>query len=701
MAACLEPKFTAADPSFPTFLDSEGHVICLTPDRYDDLSFVLGGAYVEMGADGEPMDDVWKGSASDFVRAEGYVAAKEWSKTEIETNSSRVFYSPAKSRRFAMKVLNPEKLSSSAENLLVLKEGKWARHALCPQADDKTKYNHEEQPEMTPDELSYLTYLNLYIAKENVSEENMAKTIMGKDKGTVCVWNAGSCLVHLLKEGQDIPERTMSALPQRISVAGATFISGLWVPADKREEFFVTISNEPTVAITGATLEKNSIFGSPVATMAAETVGRFLRESALKDHMMCSASMRVYPDSTSFDADLTKPWQEAGGRVAQFTGSNIQMLHGAAWDIEHGTSYIIEEDIGDFSNHTKEAALFAGLKHPTSAFILGNGGPTVNINLTRAMALCPAGHVFSLAGCCSAEGQFRGSSAAIGSIPMKKESQEDALLSLGKFAPHFFTWLPSVEELGKRLAERELTIFGPVKNGAEAGAGVTVWKLEVGKGNPTKITGFDKDTTTEEYEAYAAMVREHVNRVYINTSQVFGKRLDALAGRKNIDGPPGDSPTVLHLLSTWLEKSGGWDCKDVFCTPPAKVTEFPDYIKMKERLDNGDFSEYPVVAGDECAHSVAQLIMDWFAGMPDGLLGSVEQFPSTAASEEAAFGQLNELEEPLSNIVLWLADTLNHVVEGKADANADALAGLFGPMLAPTWADAAAAHRFFWHILVS
>ena len=237
----------------------------------------------------------------------------------------------------------------------------------------------------------------------------------------------------------------MSALPQRISVAGATFISGLWVPADKREEFFVTISNEPTVAITGATLEKNSIFGSPVATMAAETVGRFLRESALKDHMMCSASMRVYPDSTSFDADLTKPWQEAGGRVAQFTGSNIQMLHGAAWDIEHGTSYIIEEDIGDFSNHTKEAALFAGLKHPTSAFILGNGGPTVNINLTRAMALCPAGHVFSLAGCCSAEGQFRGSSAAIGSIPMKKESQEDALLSLGKFAPHFFTWLPSVE----------------------------------------------------------------------------------------------------------------------------------------------------------------------------------------------------------------------------------------------------------------
>ena len=319
----------------------------------------------------------------------------------------------------------------------------------------------------------------------------------------------------------------MSALPQRISVAGATFISGLWVPADKREEFFVTISNEPTVAITGATLEKNSIFGSPVATMAAETVGRFLRESALKDHMMCSASMRVYPDSTSFDADLTKPWQEAGGRVAQFTGSNIQMLHGAAWDIEHGTSYIIEEDIGDFSNHTKEAALFAGLKHPTSAFILGNGGPTVNINLTRAMALCPAGHVFSLAGCCSAEGQFRGSSAAIGSIPMKKESQEDALLSLGKFAPHFFTWLPSVEvrvhrghalrlvlsrvteprtqpyrtlvcltqELGKRLAERELTIFGPAKNGAEAGAGVTVWKLEVGKGNPTKITGFDKDAS--------------------------------------------------------------------------------------------------------------------------------------------------------------------------------------------------------------
>ena len=36
--------------------------------------------------------------------------------------------------------------------------------------------------------------------------------------------------------------------------------------------------------------------------------------------------------------------------------------------------------------------------------------------------------------------------------------------------------------------------------------------------------------------------------------------------------------------------------------------------------------------------------------MPDGLLGSVEQFASTAASEEAAFGQLNELEEPLSNV---------------------------------------------------
>ena len=86
----------------------------------------------------------------------------------------------------SLQVLNPEKLSSSAENLLVLKEGKWARHALCPQADDKTKYNHEEQPEMTPDELSYLTYLNLYIAKENVSEENMAKTIMGKGNKRPC-----------------------------------------------------------------------------------------------------------------------------------------------------------------------------------------------------------------------------------------------------------------------------------------------------------------------------------------------------------------------------------------------------------------------------------------------------------------------------------------------------------------------------------
>ena len=91
-----------------------------------------------------------------------------------------------RAERWSLQVLNPEKLSSSAENLLVLKEGKWARHALCPQADDKTKYNHEEQPEMTPDELSYLTYLNLYIAKENVSEENMAKTIMGKGDKRPC-----------------------------------------------------------------------------------------------------------------------------------------------------------------------------------------------------------------------------------------------------------------------------------------------------------------------------------------------------------------------------------------------------------------------------------------------------------------------------------------------------------------------------------
>ena len=47
---------------------------------------------------------------------------------------------------------------------------------------------------------------------------------------------------------------------------------------------------------------------------------------------------------------------------------------GDAWRIEHGVSYVLEEQPQDFSNNYRFAALYAGACNPSSIFLFGGGG---------------------------------------------------------------------------------------------------------------------------------------------------------------------------------------------------------------------------------------------------------------------------------------------------------------------------------------
>merc|ERR1719210_2693450 len=114
--------------------------------------------------------------------------------------------------------------------------------------------------------------------------------------------------------------------------------------------------------MTGATLLPTSAHGSPVSTEVNAAVGQELGAMAphLKISLMASASMRAHDGAMSADNDLTAGFVRCSGcEAVHFKGTNAVRLHGNLWRIAHGTSYVLQEEANDFSNHAKEACVMA------------------------------------------------------------------------------------------------------------------------------------------------------------------------------------------------------------------------------------------------------------------------------------------------------------------------------------------------------
>lgn len=178
-------------------------------------------------------------------------------------------------------------------------------------------------------------------------------------------------------------------------------------------------------------------FASPDSKQIAEAVGEKFGQKAGKHgiHVMASASMRGHDKLMSADHDFTYGFcKNSGCQAVHFKGSNLTALHGEAWQMNHGISYMFEEERYDFSNHAKEAALMASLSNPRSVSFLANGGPTVAINLCRMLLLCGKNRVFTFTGLHSKGGQ----SGASGSFKASQEKLESTIAALLDLSPQFF-----------------------------------------------------------------------------------------------------------------------------------------------------------------------------------------------------------------------------------------------------------------------
>jgi len=259
------------------------------------------------------------------------------------------------------------------------------------------------------------------MAADVYSDEN------GINKYSEPAWINGSTV---LRQGLNCPGRELVYVPK-------IFKPIRYVPLTLRSACLIAISKVPTCALTGATLMPTTQFASPLSKKIAEAVGEEFGKKVETHgvYLMSSASMRGHDKLMSADHDFTCGFcKNPGCQAVHFKGSNIVALHGEAWEMKHGISYMFEEEFLDFSNHAKEAALMASLCNERSVSFLANGGPTVAINLSRMLLLCGKNRVFTLTGLHSKGGK----SGASGAFPASKEKLESAVDALLNLSPTFF-----------------------------------------------------------------------------------------------------------------------------------------------------------------------------------------------------------------------------------------------------------------------
>jgi len=368
----------------------------------------------------------WLDSLSAIADAKGkenvQVYVTENLQLPIQECKGRVFWSPAKFKRWSRDIvlLETDKPTTS-ENLLFKVENKWELHEVH---EDKTHSIHSLENHL----LTLITY-PFFGLNDSGSAQEAASVYVNEDGGvdssTEPAWINGSTVIR----------RRMS--DRQINFVPSGFKCIRYVPCEKRDEFLKCVAATPTCALTGATLMPNTKYASSLSKELAIKIGQ--RFGMMADshgiRMMASASMRGHSELMSADHDFTSGFHsQIGCNAVHFKGSNLVALHGAAWEIDHGTSYLLEEETHDFSNHAKESALMATLTNPKSISFLANGGPTVAINLSRMLLLCQEGRVFALTGLHSDMGK----SGASGAFNATEEQLELAIKGLVDLAPEFF-----------------------------------------------------------------------------------------------------------------------------------------------------------------------------------------------------------------------------------------------------------------------
>jgi len=339
---------------------------------------------------------------------------------------------------------------TDSENLLVVEANQWHLVEVAPDGKP-TKYD------LSPMMLRRITYPCFKLVGPPV---RIAADVYFDSSGislySEAAWINGSTVVRL---GADCPGRDLVYVP-------GSFRSIRYVPLSLRPNWLTAVSGVPTCALTGATLTPTTQFASPDSKEIAEAVGESFGQAAHTHgiRVMASASMRGHVKLMSADHDFTYGFcKNPGCQAVHFKGSNLVALHGEAWEMKHGISYILEEERCNFSNNAKEAALMASLTNQQSISFLANGGPTVAMNLCRMLVLCGKNRVFTLTGLHSNSGK----SGASGCFSHSLEQLESTITALHDLSPLFFDRfkLPRRgDQLMKELVSKPLRLLNWVEN---------------------------------------------------------------------------------------------------------------------------------------------------------------------------------------------------------------------------------------------
>jgi len=455
----LPDKYTAVNPSFPEWNnamgDQENWSICLNikpgdaqlgDDEQTDAFFFWQGTYFEMTLEGVPKSDKWSSKLTEIADLNGSKQVEAYVKSKLNQNT-KVFWSPGKIRRWGAEVGVPGSLKqNNSENLLIHKHDKWRLVEVAP---DGRPTEHALAPHI----LRRLTYPAFKLV--GPPPTRAAADLYVDEAGiSLCseqAWINGSTVV---RKGRQCPGRELMCVPE-------SFKPIRYVPLNLREACLIAISKVPTCALTGATLMPTTQFASPDSRQIAEAIGEQFGDKANIHgiRVMASASMRGHSKLMSADHDFTAGFcKSAGCQAVHFKGSNLVLLHGEAWEMNHGISYMFEEERCDFSNHAKEAALMASLANKKSISFLANGGPTVAINLSRMLLLCGKGRVFTFTGLHSKRGQ----SGASGGFTATREKLESSIDALHNLSPQFFGSLKlprSGDDIVAQLASKPLHLL--------------------------------------------------------------------------------------------------------------------------------------------------------------------------------------------------------------------------------------------------
>jgi len=430
-------EYTALAQTFPDLTEKDNYAICFNLKHEDtklndewktDPFFHWQGTYFELRPDGKPKGEKWLSKLSEIANENGIVQVETYFSTTLKDQQARVFWSPGKVRRWGKDVLwTKSPKTTTNENLLVLweRDHKWEHHEVNPEGKG-TKHDLSKLM------LTRITYPSFKLVGPPPSQccADIYCDNDGMKVFSQAAWIDGSTVV---RQGDGCEGRPISYVP-------SSFKAIRYVPLSTRASFLAAVSKVPTCALTGATVMPDSHFASPFSTATARKIGQEFGKMAVKHNVrvMSSASMRGHHQLMSADHDFTRGFCENQGcQAVHFKGSNIVALHGEAWEMPHGISYMLEEGKADFSNHAKESALMASLCSPNSTSFLANGGPTVAINLCRMLLLCGKGRVFTFTGLHSKFGK----SGASGAFGATKEKLEASIVSMHDLAPEFFKTL--------------------------------------------------------------------------------------------------------------------------------------------------------------------------------------------------------------------------------------------------------------------